>query len=143
MGGVIGELQLFYQDFLTVDAGKLGQIYDQSVVFSDPIHRVEGLDALQAYFEAVSQGLASCRFEFENAVEGAGSACLPWVMHYAHRALNGGQPMTLRGCSLLRFGEKIHYHEDFYDMGAMVYEHVPLLGAVVRRIKSRMAPGAG
>ncbi|MFI2809717.1 MULTISPECIES: nuclear transport factor 2 family protein [Microbulbifer] len=139
MSGLIGELQSFYRDFLQADTDRLGRIYDPSVIFCDPIHRVEGLDALGAYFEGMSRGLESCRFEFGEAVEGSGSACLPWVMHYAHRSLKGGRPLELRGCSLLRFAERIHYHEDFYDVGAMVYEHVPLMGALVRGIKGRMA----
>lgn len=143
MGGLIGELQAFYRDFLAADTDRLAEIYDPSVIFCDPIHRVEGLDALQAYFEGMRGGLTHCRFEFEAGVQGSDSACLPWVMHYGHRSLNGGRPMELRGCSLLRYGDRIHYHEDFYDVGAMVYERVPLLGAVVRGIKSRMAREAG
>ncbi|WP_237056975.1 nuclear transport factor 2 family protein [Microbulbifer sediminum] len=143
MNGLIGELQSFYRDFLEADTGDLGQIYDPSVVFCDPIHRVEGLEALQAYFDGMSRGLKSCRFEFGQVVDADDSACLPWVMHYAHHSLNGGRPLQLRGCSLLRFGKRIHYHEDFYDVGAMVYERVPVVGALVRGIKARMARAAG
>ena len=33
---------------------------------------------------------------------------------------------------------KIYYHRDYFDMGAMVYEQLPLLGRIVRKIKQRL-----
>ncbi|WHI49643.1 hypothetical protein P3339_14310 [Microbulbifer sp. MLAF003] len=42
---------------------------------------------------------------------------------------------------MVRFSDKVFYHEDFYDMGAMVYEQVPLLGSLIRKIKSRLGQG--
>lgn len=142
MSGLIHDLQEYYSDFLAGDPSTLGRLYSDEVVFCDPLHRVEGLPALESYFSGMSDGLTSCRFEFEESVIGDGNACLTWHMHYAHRRLNAGRPLSLRGCSLLRFDQRVYYHEDFYDLGAMVYEQVPLLGALVRGVKARMA-GAG
>lgn len=33
---------------------------------------------------------------------------------------------------------RITHHEDFYDMGAMIYQHVPVLGWAVKKINSRL-----
>ena len=33
---------------------------------------------------------------------------------------------------------KVIYQRDFLDVGAMIYEHVPLLGKVIRYLKQRM-----
>jgi len=139
MSGLIRDLQQYYGDYLNADPAELARFYTDDVVFCDPVHRIEGLAALLGYFADMRRDLSECRFDFSPAVLGDASACLPWEMHYAHGRLNGGAPMTLRGCSLLQFGDKIHYHEDFYDLGAMVYERVPLLGALVRGIKGRLA----
>ena len=139
MGGLIQDLQHYYSDYLAGDPVQLERLYRDDIIFCDPLHRIEGLPGLKRYFAAMSEGLKECRFEFDNASIAGDSACLPWHMHYAHRSLNGGRPLVLRGCSLLRYGEKVYYHEDFYDLGAMVYERVPLLGALVRGVKSRMA----
>jgi hypothetical protein len=35
-------------------------------------------------------------------------------------------------------GEKIIRQRDYYDAGQMIYEHLPLLGWVVRGIKRRV-----
>ncbi|WP_193164853.1 nuclear transport factor 2 family protein [Microbulbifer hainanensis] len=138
MAGLIQDLQDYYRDYLNGDPAKLDRLYRDDVIFCDPLHRIEGLQALKRYFAAMGEGLHECRFEFDDASIADGSACLPWKMHYAHRSLNGGKPLVLRGCSLLRYADRVHYHEDFYDLGAMVYERVPLLGALVRGVKSCM-----
>ncbi|WP_346836620.1 nuclear transport factor 2 family protein [Microbulbifer sp. SAOS-129_SWC] len=138
MSGLIGELQQYYEEYLAADPAMLGHFYQDDVVFRDPLHQIEGLGALQRYFAAMREDLLECRFEFSPGVIGDTSACLPWDMHYAHRRLNGGALLTLRGCSLLQFGQRIRYHEDFYDLGAMVYERIPVVGALVRGIKNRL-----
>jgi hypothetical protein len=33
---------------------------------------------------------------------------------------------------------KIYYHRDYFDMGAMLYEHLPLLGRIIQRLKHRL-----
>ncbi len=30
-------------------------------------------------------------------------------------------------------------HKDYYDLGEMVYEHVPILGFIIRKIKGKLA----
>ena len=42
------------------------------------------------------------------------------------------------GVSLLRLDKKIIEHHDYYDLGAMVYEHIPLFGGVVKGVKKRI-----
>ncbi|MEX2962300.1 nuclear transport factor 2 family protein [Microbulbifer sp. TYP-18] len=139
MSKLITQLKQYYTDFLAVDPDCLGELYSQQVIFCDPLHRVEGLAALKDYFASMSARMITCRFQFDDAVVGTDEACLPWQMHYAHPRLNAGQTLSLRGCSLLRFEHRVYYHEDFYDLGAMVYERLPLLGSLVRGVKSRIA----
>jgi hypothetical protein len=60
-------------------------------------------------------------------------------MTYAHPRLQRGQELTLEGISQLRFADRrIIYQRDYYDLGAMLYEHLPLVGQVVRGIKRRL-----
>lgn len=138
MADLIEELSAYYRDFLSGDPGQLSRFYREDLVFRDPLHELHGLESVRRYFLEMREGLTRCEFEFDDGSVAQGSACLPWQMHYAHRALNGGRPMVLRGCSLLKFDERIYYHEDFYDLGAMIYERVPLLGALVRGVKKRV-----
>ena len=56
-----------------------------------------------------------------------------------HPSLRAGDTIRVEGASYLRtHNGKIYYHRDYFDMGAMLYEHLPLLGRIVQRIKKRL-----
>ena len=59
-------------------------------------------------------------------------------MHFRHPKL-GSKLIDVRGVSHLKWTDKIDFHEDFYDMGAMLYEQVPLIGSVTQWLKQRLA----
>ncbi len=60
-------------------------------------------------------------------------------MTYSHPKLRAGEKIQVMGNSLLRFDQnRVYFHRDYVDMGAMLYEHVPLLGAAIRYLKRRM-----
>ncbi len=117
----------------------LDQVYSENVIFSDPVHQIHGLNALKQYFKEMCGNLTDCRFEFIDEIVNENSACFKWKMHYRHPSIKRNAPLTLTGMSLLKFSDKIEYHEDFYDMGAMLYEYIPVLGTAVKAIKSRLA----
>ena len=66
----------------------------------------------------------------------------PWTMTLTAEGLNGGEPVSVIGISHLTFDEKtdlVIYHRDYFDMGAFIYEQVPVLGSIVRMIKRKLA----
>jgi len=113
-------------------------LYDESVLFEDPLHRIQGLPALRAYFERLYADVHSCRFTFEAEVAQADQAFLTWTMHLRHRRFHPGETLHLPGASHIRFTDKVVYHRDYFDVGALLYERVPLLGPLVRALKSRL-----
>lgn len=116
----------------------LDEVYAADIVFEDPLHRVEGLVALRDYFARMYEGVESIRFEFDAVLEAHGEAMLTWTMHMRHRRLQPGQELALPGASHIRFGTQVHYHRDYFDAGALLYERLPLLGGVVRAIRRRV-----
>jgi hypothetical protein len=134
----------FYSDFKAADLALLDAFYAPEVMFRDPVHERRGLAALRRYFAASREPLTECRFEFTDTLADTDDPtlrkyCLRWHMHYRHPRLKGGGRLVLEGASVLHVREKILFHEDFYDMGAMLYEHLPLLGGTVRWLKRRVA----
>lgn len=128
------------QTFATAD--KLGQqdlegIYAPEIVFVDPLGRVEGLDVLGRYFEGVYKNVTSCRFDYLDEWRLDGRTSIKWDMYFKHPRLSSGNEIKVRGVSLLEFSDKVHYHEDIYDVGALMYEHVPVLGGPVKWLKRR------
>jgi hypothetical protein len=120
------------------DLSELCELYSDQVIFKDPVHEIRGLVELEDYFTSICADLTDCRFEYLDEVVTESTAFVKWVMHFKHPRL-GKRFISVRGVTHLKIGDKIDYHEDFYDMGAMLYEQLPLLGNVTRWLRSRLA----
>lgn len=128
----------YYQDMKQNSYIKLSDIYADDIVFCDPIHEVHGLADVMAYLESSVANVQECRFEYLDELVDDGVAYIKWNMHYLHPSVSK-KVQTLRGMTQLHFNEKVTYHEDIYDMGALVYEHLPVMGFATKAIKRRMA----
>ncbi len=127
-----------FKDLQQADWSQLGKIYADDIVFKDPVHELRGLVTLEDYFTELCADLIDCRFEYLDQVVSDNSAYLKWIMHFRHPRL-GNDAIDVRGVSHLRWSDKIDFHEDFYDMGAMLYERLPVLGNVTRWLRLRLA----
>ena len=133
----IKKLKDLYSDFTSLTADEIKNVYAPDIIFKDPIHVVRGINPMINYFENLQNGLDSCSFNFNAELAGEHEAFITWKMQFTHASFKGKQ-MELNGVSHLRYHDRIFYHEDYYDLGAMVYEHVPVLGMAVKKIKSRL-----
>ena len=129
-----------YQQLSRDELHRLPEVYANEVVFTDPAHRIEGLAALTDYFAALYQRLAYCRFVITSQLQQGRQAWLGWTMTFSHPRLRGGAPVTVEGATRLEFDEagKVCLHRDYFDLGAMLYEQLPLIGPLVRTIKGRL-----
>lgn len=123
----------------------LGEFYAADVVFQDPLVRLEGLPALRAHYEKLYRNVRSIHFDFSAIIgeqeDGHQSYAAFWTMTMSAEGLNGGDPVVVAGSSHIRFrsdDQRVVYHRDYFDMGQLVYEHVPLVGRVIGHIKGRL-----
>ena len=127
-----------YRQLGTDDFGALQDVYHQQVEFKDPLHQVDGLDALTRYFENIYTNVASCKFTIISAFESGDEAAVYWSMEFPHKQLNGRKPITVEGHSHLQMKDDlVIYHRDYLDVGSMLYEHIPVLGCAIKSIKRR------
>ncbi|QYK14332.1 nuclear transport factor 2 family protein [Shewanella rhizosphaerae] len=127
-----------YRELGTDNLEALRKIYHPEVVFCDPLHRVEGLDNLLGYFQGLYRQVISCEFTIEHVFEHQGEAAVYWTMTFRHKQLNASQPIVVEGHSRLKAKDnKVVYHRDYFDVGAMLYEQLPLLGGLIRAVKRR------
>jgi limonene-1,2-epoxide hydrolase len=134
--GEPGPVALFKKTFERMGPGtalRLGELYEADVVFEDPFHRVEGLGELEAYFGRLNARIESAEFAFGTQVVGAGEAALTWTMTVKIRRPR--QTIVVPGVSVLRFGERINFQRDYFDVGEMMYERLPVIGWLLRRVK--------
>lgn len=128
-----------YQKLSKETLGSLTQIYHQDVVFEDSAHRLDGWDALAIYFENLYQNVIECRFDIQSSHQSHDCGFIVWVMYLRHPKLKGGSEVAVNGISHLKFSDgKIIHHRDYFDMGEMLYENLPLLGSVIKSIKKRL-----
>lgn len=129
-----------YQKLSVDNLHLLELIYDESVEFQDPAHQLKGFDNLSHYFAELYTNLSSCTFKITNVLLDGEHAAIYWQMTYTHPKLNKGNEVFVEGHSLIKGRDnKVISHRDYVDFGAMLYEHIPLLGSIVKKVKSRLA----
>ena len=136
-------LRQFAERFAGLDASnldRLGELYSDDILFRDPLHEVRGLPAVRGYFGELYANISELRFDFYGFDQSAeGEGYLRWTMSYRHPRLRGGQLIRVEGCSHLRWRDKVYQHRDYFDAGALLYEHLPILGRVIAWLKGRLA----
>ena len=135
---LVNNLKAFYQKSGKLQPEQLDAIYTQDVEFRDPLHTIFGILALKSYMKNLYTSSPDIRFEYTDEQSGDNWAAITWVMHFRHPSLAGGRLISVRGITQIRFTDRIFYHEDFYDLGAMLYQHVPVLGRIIRFINRRI-----
>ena len=128
-----------FQEMNAENVGIIQKIYDEKITFEDPFHRVIGYENLETYFKRLYINVESINFEFHEEVANHDAVFLTWTMRLVHPKLNGGKEISVNGASHLKIrGDKIVYHKDYFDGGAMLYEQVPIIGGLVRWIKKNL-----
>lgn len=135
----VEKFKSLYRDSSELSEQSLAEVYSQDVVFVDPLHHIEGLDALGKYLQTMYGNVLSCRFEYLDEIVKENQASIKWVMRFRHRKLAGGKEIEVRGVTLVEFTDRITRHEDFFDAGSMLYEHIPVMGAGIRYLKRRIS----
>ncbi|MGF1769985.1 nuclear transport factor 2 family protein [Enterovibrio makurazakiensis] len=117
----------------------LNAIYSEDVVFEDPAHRIEGYDNLSRYFEVMYSNVNDCRFDIHEQAINGDVAFISWTMSLSHPKLSGGAERVVNGCTRLVLKEgRVVIHRDYFDLGEMLYEALPVLGSAVKMIKKRL-----
>ncbi|TMM43132.1 nuclear transport factor 2 family protein [Colwellia ponticola] len=129
-----------YQKLSTDNLQLLSTIYHEQVTFIDPIHKVEGFDDLYQYFTNLYQNLSSCDFIIDDVIWQGSQASIFWTMSYKHPKLNKGNCVIVLGSSHIQGADsKVIYHRDYLDLGAMLYEQLPVFGKLTKWIKNKAA----
>ncbi|UJF18368.1 nuclear transport factor 2 family protein [Vibrio sp. SS-MA-C1-2] len=139
MSKLIDDFCKYYQDLSKDKISSLSTLYQQDAVLEDPVHKLTGLNNIEEYFSRLLENISYCQFDIETIVIQDQTAFITWVMRFAHPKINQGNEIAVPGVSHLLFIDKINYHRDYYDLGGMLYEHIPLLNMIIKKIKSGLS----
>ncbi len=116
------------------------EFYHPEVEFIDPVGPIKGSAKIKQYYEGMYKNVQELKFEFSNFIESGNQVVAIWKMTLKTDKLNGGESYSVDGNSVVKFDEngKAIYHRDYFDMGIFVYEKIPVLGFIVKKVKDRM-----
>ncbi len=112
--------------------------YDEAVEFSDPLGQGSGIPALHRHYGRLFKHIPRMRYEFGPVLVEGRQVSAQWVAFFRHPRLNGRREITLRGATWLEFGgadDKVIRFNEYFDLGELAYEHLPVLGFFIRRVK--------
>lgn len=118
----------------------LAQIYHPAARFEDPFQTVRGLPAIEAVFAHMYQRLGEPRFEVRRCLEHGSDCVLLW--DFVFRLQGPRSPLhRLAGASHLVLDDDglIVDHVDHWDPARGLYEHLPVLGPLMRWVRRRAA----
>jgi hypothetical protein len=116
------------------------EFYHPQVHFIDPVGTLDGAAKIKTYYSNMYKNVTSLRFDFSDFILSGDTVVAIWKMTLVTEKLNSGEPIIVDGNSVIRFDDKglAIYHRDYFDMGAFIYENVPVVGFVVKKIKEKM-----
>jgi hypothetical protein len=132
-----------FEDFfgdITVEnvRAKAPGLFAPDVYFNDTLKTLRGRDSVEAYFLKTTEHAEFVRAKVVDVSHSGGNYYLRWVMDVRFK----GSKETSRtiGVTLLRFDRegRVTLHQDFWDSASGFYEHLPVLGGVMRWIKSKI-----
>jgi len=132
------KFQYIFQKLTKDSLYLIDEFYDPNIEFHDPVGMIKGTKKIKSYYENMYKNVKTIRFDFSHFVESGDDVVGVWTMTLETEKLNGGKPIVVPGTSVIKFSQgKAIYHRDYFDMGAFVYENVPVLGFLVKTIKNR------
>jgi len=127
----------YFESLTPESVARLGELYSENAYFKDPFNEVNGRDGIRRVFDHMFRQVEAPRFRVTDRVADAAGAMLVWEFSFRSR----GRETLVRGATHLRFDErgKIVYHRDYWDAAEELYAKLPLLGALMRWLRRRLA----
>ncbi|MBM3365568.1 MAG: nuclear transport factor 2 family protein [Betaproteobacteria bacterium] len=128
----------FFQTISPDNTHTLPQIYTEDVWFKDPFNEVRGIEPVRHIFSHMFEQLDRPRFVVTHSMAHDDHAFLTWDFLF-HMKRFSTEAQCIRGASHLRFVSdgRVAYHRDYWDAAEELYEKLPVVGGLMRWLKTR------
>lgn len=118
-------------------------VYAPDAYLNDNLAYVQGAPAIEDYFAHAAARVDAFTVEFLDVARSGPDYYVRWSMTITSARLNGGQPMVSFGVTQFRFDAqgRVLVHKDFWDAGTGLYEYLPGVGGLIRRIRGAAEGG--
>jgi len=119
---------------------KIRHVFAENAYFNDTLKEVNGNDAIETYLRQGFKALESCTFEFTDVAVSGSDYYFRWIADMKFKSLKKGRVLRSHGMTHIRFDEtgKVVLQQDFWDSGSGIFEHIPVLGGLIKLIKRRV-----
>lgn len=130
--------------FSTISPANIPHLIDhycEDAEFVDPFNAVRGIASIEQIFLHMFERLDNPRFVILTAFGDTGEAMLTWDFRFRFRNPWLQRPtdpdQRVHGATRLLFASdgRVCLHRDYWDAAAEFYEHLPLIGPVMRRLR--------
>jgi hypothetical protein len=137
----VARFEAFLSDLSTgTIKSSIRTVYAPKLFFNDTLKTIRDVDTLEKYFLASDDSMASYGLKIEQAVSTPEGVFVRWRMDVVFRRFHKGQVQSSIGITHVRFNKDglVAYHQDYWDSGSNFYEKLPILGGLIRYVKSRL-----
>lgn len=115
---------------------QIDNYYHSDCEFQDPFNHVRGLSKIRHLFNEMFE-LDEARFELVDHIQQDNKLFITWDLSFSFR----GKHQSIHGSSYILMADDglIVSHRDYWDAAEQVYEKIPILGWILRKIKKRFS----
>jgi NAD(P)-dependent dehydrogenase (short-subunit alcohol dehydrogenase family) len=127
----------FYENVSVASLALLPSIYAPDARFKDPFNEVRGIEPIVAIFRHMFEQVEQPRFVVATRVLQGADAFLVWDFSFRMKRFSKAR-QCIRGATHIRFGADgaVVLHRDYWDAAEELYEKLPVVGALMRWLKS-------
>ncbi len=116
------------------------KVYAPQAFLNDTLKTIHGAPAIRDYFIKTAQGLDAMTVRFDDVAISGNNYYFRWTMETRMKHLARGKTIRTIGVTMVRFDPegRVLIHQDFWDSAQGVWDHVPVLGSVIRWIQSTL-----
>jgi len=131
------EIANWFETLTPKSLEKVTDIYAPEAVFIDPFNTLRGVDSVRAVYQHMFDTLEQPRFVVTTTVAESSRAFMTWDFHFQRNS----RALSISGCTQFELDDagRIVLHRDYWDAAHQVYEKVPLLGGVLRLLRSKLS----
>jgi hypothetical protein len=118
---------------------RAGQLYASELHFSDALMMTRDHDRVVEHFQGLVDAGTTVQVEILQTLISEADVYLIWSMRAEFTPVRQSVVSYTIGVTHLRFNEagRVVLHQDFWDTGLGFYQHIPVLGRVVKYINRR------
>ena len=135
-------IQAFIKLYDLLDSGsideQIAKTYAEKIFFNDTLVTIHDRQNLLKYLKQTQQNIDVMKFEVLSVQDNGKDAYVRWLMKTRFKLIGQDVDSQSIGLSHLRFNvdNKIIMHQDYWDSMQGFYQHLPIIGGVLRWIKS-------